>query len=63
MPEIGTLLAMSYLDLNSFDLNLSLFQSNPLLMHESYRNTNPGFDEKDLISYIPRRDGEYRDFQ
>ena len=32
-------------------------------MHESYRDTNLGFNEKDLISYMPQRDGEYRDFQ
>ena len=63
MPKIDTLLAMSYLDFDSFNLNVSLFRYNPLLMYESYRNTNPGFDEKDLISYMPRRDGEYRDFQ
>ena len=51
---------MSYLDYDSFDLNFSLFQYNPFLMHESYKNTNLGFDEKDLISYTPRRDTEYR---
>ena len=62
MPEIGTLLTMSYLGFDSFDLILSLFRYDPLRMHESYRN-DPGFDEKDLISYTPRRDGEYRDFQ
>ena len=32
-------------------------------MHESYRDTNPGFNEKDLILYMPRKGGEYRDFQ
>ena len=31
-------------------------------MHESYKN-NPGFDEKDLISYKAQRDEEYRDFR
>ena len=62
MPEIGTLLTMSYLGFDSCDLNLSLFRYNLLLTHESYKNTNPGFDEKDIISYTPWRDGEYRDF-
>ena len=52
---------MSYLGFDSFDLNLSLFLYDPLRMHESCK-TDPGFDENDLISYTPRRDGEYRDF-
>ena len=46
MPELGTLLAMSYFSFDSFDLNSSLFWYNPFLMHEFYRKTNPGFYEK-----------------
>ena len=46
MPEIDTVLAMSYLDFDSCNLNLSLFWYNPLLMHGSYRNTNPGLIKK-----------------
>ena len=62
MPEIDTLRAMSYLDFDFFNLNLSLFRYNPPLMHKSYKNTNPSFDEKDQISYTAQRYGKYKDF-